>query len=121
MTDILADGTLPAWRTVSGPGLGRIKGQFLPKTLILGRGGIPRNIFRFKGRDIFSWYQYARFACVVGEYGGQLESFEALFSPRGEDGRPMPLFDRDTGAIDPFVQKAWERYDISRLMVANWK
>jgi hypothetical protein len=31
------------------------------------------------------------------------------------------LFDRDTGAIDPFVQKAWERYDISRLLVANWK
>jgi hypothetical protein len=33
----------------------------------------------------------------------------------------MQLFDRDTGAIDPFVQKAWERYDISRLLVAKWK
>jgi len=86
-----------------------------------GPDGKPRNIFRFKGRDIFSWYQFAHFARVVGEYGGQIESFEAVFSPRGEDGRPMPLFDRDTGAIDPFVQKAWERYDISRLLVANWK
>ena len=71
-----------------------------------GPGGRPRNIFRFKGHDIFSWYQYAHFALVVGEYGGQLESFEAVFSPRGEDGRPMRLFDRDTGAIDPFVQKS---------------
>jgi len=32
----------------------------------------------------------------------------------------MPLFDRETGAIDLVVQKAWERYDISRLLVSNW-
>jgi pimeloyl-ACP methyl ester carboxylesterase len=83
--------------------------------------GKPRNIFRFKGRDIFSWYQFAHFARVVGDYGGQIESFEAVFSPRAQDGRPMQLFDRDTGAIDAFVQKAWERYDISRLLVAKWK
>ena len=80
----------------------------------------PRNIFRYKGRNVFSWDQYAHFARVIGEYGGQLESFEAVFSPRGDDGRPMPLFDRETGAIDPFVQKAWERYDISRLLVSQW-
>lgn len=85
-----------------------------------GPGGKPRNIFRFKGHDYFSWYQYAHFALVVGDYGGQLESFEAVFSPRGEDGRPMRLFDRETGAIDPVVQKAWERYDISRLLVRDW-
>ena len=86
-----------------------------------GQDGKLRNIFRYKGRDIFSWSQFAHFARVIGEYGGQLESFEAVFSPRGEDGRPLPLFDRDTGTIDPFVQKAWQRYDISRLLVANWK
>lgn len=85
-----------------------------------GPDGNPRNICRFHGRDIFSWYQFAHFAQVVGEYGGQIESFEAVFSPRGEDGRPMPLFDRDTGAIDPYVQKTWERYDIARLLVTNW-
>jgi enterochelin esterase-like enzyme len=84
-------------------------------------GGKPRNIFRFKGNEIFSWAQYVHYARVIGEYGGQVESFEAVFSPRGEDGRPMPVFDRETGVVDPKVQKAWERYDISRLMVANWK
>jgi len=84
-------------------------------------GDKPRNIFRYKGRDVFSWSQFARFAQVVGEYGGQIESFEAVFSPRGEDGRPMPLFDRRTGAVDPAVQKAWSRYDISRLLVSNWR
>jgi hypothetical protein len=86
-----------------------------------GPNGEPRNIFRYKGKEIFSWNQFALFARVIGEYGGQIESFEAVFSPRAEDGRPMALFDRDTGVIDPVVQKAWERYDISRLLVANWK
>jgi dienelactone hydrolase len=33
----------------------------------------------------------------------------------------MRLFDRDTGAIDPEVQKAWQRYDISHLLGTNWK
>jgi S-formylglutathione hydrolase FrmB len=86
-----------------------------------GPGDKPRNIFRFKGNDVFTWSQYVRYAHVIGEYGGQVESFEAVFSPRGEDGRPMQIFDRDTGVVDPKVQKAWERYDISRLLVTNWK
>ena len=30
------------------------------------------------------------------------------------------MFDRDTGAVDPFVQKVWERYDISRVLKDNW-
>ena len=84
-------------------------------------GGKPRNIFRFKGDDVFSWAQFIRYTRVIGEYGGQAESFEAVFSPRGEDGRPMRLFDRDTGAVDPVVQKAWQNYDISHLLVTNWK
>ncbi|HEY6120618.1 MAG TPA: alpha/beta hydrolase [Pyrinomonadaceae bacterium] len=85
------------------------------------QGDKPRNIFRYKGNEVFSWAQYVRYASVIGEYGGQVESFEAVFSPRGEDGRPMRLFDRDTGAVNPEVQKAWQRYDISHLLVTNWK
>jgi hypothetical protein len=33
----------------------------------------------------------------------------------------MRLFDRDTGAVDLEVQRAWQRYDISQLLVTNWK
>ena len=33
----------------------------------------------------------------------------------------MKLFDIATGRIDPEVQKAWEKYDISRLLTRNWK
>jgi hypothetical protein len=84
-------------------------------------GDQARNIFRYKGRDVFSWSQFASFSQVLGEYGGQIESFEAVFSPRGEDGRPMPLFDRRTGTLDPAVQKAWSRYDISLLLTGHWR
>ena len=53
-------------------------------------------------------------------YGGQMASFDAVFSPRGEDGRPMALFDRKTGVIDPFVAGHWKNYDISLKLRENW-
>ena len=59
---------------------------------------------------------------VMGDYSGQLASFEWVFSPRDKDGRPMPLFDRDTGKIDPEVAGYWEKhYDIATLVRANWR
>jgi enterochelin esterase-like enzyme len=82
--------------------------------------GSTRWLIRFNGKETVTVQDYARWEMVLGDYGGQLASFDAVFSPRGEDGRPMPMFDRGTGAIDPFVQKAWEHYDISRLLKENW-
>ncbi len=48
--------------------------------------------------------------------GEQLGSFEAVFSPRGEDGNPKKLWDRDTGAIHPEVAEAWKKYDIGLIL-----
>ncbi len=56
---------------------------------------------------------------VMGR-GGQLESFEAVFSPRGPDGKPLRLWDRKTGAIDSAVAKTWESYDIRLKLERNW-
>ena len=56
---------------------------------------------------------------VIG-WGGQLGSFEAVFSPLDRDGRPRKLWDRATGAIDPEVAKAWEAYDIRLVLERNW-
>lgn len=39
-----------------------------------------------------------------------------MFSPRGDDGRPRPLFDRTTGVIDREITKAWEAYDIRLVL-----
>lgn len=62
-----------------------------------------------------------RMDAVLGEYGGQSSSFEAVFSPRGDDGRPMPLYDRATGEIDGAVARHWrENWDVSQLVRSRW-
>ena len=59
---------------------------------------------------------------VLGDYGGQLASFEWVFSPRGPDGRPAQLFNRTTGDIDPKVAAYWRsHYDIVERLKNNWK
>jgi len=75
-----------------------------------------RNVFRDAGKDVMSVEQLTRLEQVEGDYGGQLASFEWVFSPKGPSGAPMQLFNRITGELDPEVQKAWERYDIHRFL-----
>jgi hypothetical protein len=81
--------------------------------------GSPWMLVRVGGKEVESVEQFARQERVLGEYGGQMTSFEWVFSPRGEDGRPQQLFDRDTGAIDPVVEDAWEKYDIAQVIRAH--
>ncbi len=84
--------------------------------------GKERNLVRFRGKQNMSMKQFVELEQVLGDYGGQIESFEAVFSPRGEDGRPMQVFDRATGKLYPEVVKAWEeRYDIDSYLRRNWK
>ncbi len=56
---------------------------------------------------------------VIGP-GGQMNSFEAVFGPRGPDGRPARLWDRASGRIDPAVVDAWRRYDIVDKLRREW-
>lgn len=73
------------------------------------------------GTSSTSLRQYAQQERVLGYYGGQMASFNAVFSPRADDGQPMRLYDMETGRIDPEVAKAWSKYDISKLIRDNWK
>jgi len=83
--------------------------------------GSPRMIVRVAGKDVESLEEYTRQEAVLGDYGGQFESFEWVFSPRGADGRPAKLFNRASGEIDSAVAAYWERYDISRIVKTHWK
>jgi len=82
--------------------------------------GKPRNLVRSGGREIASLEEFAKQEDVQGEYGGQMASFDAVWSPKGPGGRPMPLFNRETGEQDPEVQKAWQKYDIRAVLEKNW-
>jgi Putative esterase len=93
-----------------------------PQNFYRNDDGSPRMFIRMGGKDTQALGDLAHQEHVLGQYGGQLASFEWVFSPRGKDGRPMPLFDRDTGAIDAEVAAYWEKhYDIAHLLRTNWR
>jgi len=78
-------------------------------------------MLRDHGEPRATMQQLAQAELVLGDYGGQLASFEWVFSPRGPDGRPAQLFNRTTGRIDPSVATYWrEHYDIVERLKRNW-
>ena len=84
--------------------------------------GTPNPILRVHGRPVATLQQLAGLETVLRPYGGQLASFEWVFSPRGPDGRPMQIFNRVTGSIDPQVAAYWRsHYDIVQYLNTNWK
>jgi len=82
--------------------------------------GSIKNLVRVNGKEIASFEQFTLQEEVIGDFGGQIASFEWVFSPRGPDGRPMKLFNRVTGEQNPAVQKAWEKYDIHLVLSRKW-
>jgi hypothetical protein len=88
--------------------------------MFTGPDGKPRPIARRGDRPGPLYKDFSDMEVVTG-HGGQLASFEAVFSPRGADGKPRPLWDRVTGAVDPETARSWERYDIRLTLEKNWK
>jgi enterochelin esterase-like enzyme len=88
--------------------------------LLVDADGKQRPLARMGGRQVLFFKPFSDMEMVMG-HGGQLGSFEAVFSPRGADGQPKQLWDRTTGAIDREVAKSWERYDVRLVLERNWK
>jgi len=83
--------------------------------------GSPYPLVRDHAKVLGTFEQFARLERVLGPYGGQLASFEWVFSPRGKDGRPEQMFNRDTGAVDPTVVTYWrDHYDIAYRLQHEW-
>ncbi|MEZ5757954.1 MAG: alpha/beta hydrolase-fold protein [Emcibacteraceae bacterium] len=54
--------------------------------------------------------------------GGQYDIWEATYSPMGEDGYPVRLWDKKTGEINHEVAEYWrENYDLRYIMERDWK
>jgi len=53
--------------------------------------------------------------------GGQFGAHTALYSPKGKDGLPKPMFNPLTGDIDHDVAEQWKKYDLQLYMDKNWK
>jgi hypothetical protein len=90
-----------------------------PASLYVDEQGSRRPIARIGGRPALWYDSFTRMDDCLGR-GGQLRSFDAVFSPLGSDGLPQRLWDRTTGLVDPTVARAWQAYDIRLVLERNW-
>lgn len=94
---------------------------YRPKTnMFVDEAGKERPLAHKRGKPAIFYKTFSDMEVVMG-HGGQLESFEAVFSERGTDGKPKRLWNRETGEVDPAVARSWERYDIRLILEKNWK
>lgn len=85
---------------------------------VAGRG-VPA--VRDKGNVIATFEQFARMERTLGPVGGQMASCDWVFSPKGGNGLPQPMFDRATGVVDPAVMIYWrDHYDIAFIVARDW-
>ena len=92
-----------------------------PQNFYRAPDGHPWMLVRMNNVDVQSVEDYAKQEAVIGSVGGQMASFDWVFSPRCPNGRPCPVFDRATGNVDPAVAAYWEdHYDIASLMQRRW-
>ncbi|MFH6769988.1 alpha/beta hydrolase-fold protein [Gaetbulibacter aquiaggeris] len=53
--------------------------------------------------------------------GGQFDIWEATYSPQGEDGYPVRLWDKMSGKINHDVAQYWlENYDLRHILERDW-
>jgi Putative esterase len=56
-----------------------------------------------------------------GRSGEQFDIWQAVYGPVGKDGYPQPIFNKETGEIDPVTAAYWkEHYDLSAILQKNW-
>ena len=73
--------------------------------------------------DLKKFIQYENVLGASGTYvnsGGQFSAHNALYSPKGENGLPKPIFNAKTGKIDHSVAETWKKYDFKLYAKENW-
>lgn len=81
--------------------------------------GERRPLARMDGAPVIFYEDFVRAETVYGP-GGQIRSFEAVFSPRGADGQPQRIFDPETGEVFTSAVEAWKPYDINLKIQDEW-
>jgi len=89
--------------------------------------GYIRPVMReISGEPMLSLKEFIQYENVLGtsntylNSGGQFSAHHALYSPKGENGLPKPLFDPKTGDIDAEVAEYWKKYDFKIYAKENW-
>ncbi|MCC3862081.1 hypothetical protein [Pseudemcibacter aquimaris] len=78
----------------------------------------------YLGNVGYSLYDDNRLEAVIGSKsrsGRQYDIWEATYSPMGDDGYPVRLWDKLTGEINHEVAEYWrENYDLRHIMERDW-
>jgi len=78
----------------------------------------------YLGRTFATLAAVNQYELALGSHarsGEQFDIWQAVFSPVANDGYPKPIFDKETGDIDPAVAAYWkEHYDLSAIMQRDW-
>lgn len=87
---------------------------------------LPRPGHRdYLGHVHASQHDYNRLEAVLGDKsrsGQQYDIWEATYSPMGEDGYPVRLWDKETGEINHEVAEYWrENYDLRYILERDWR
>ncbi|HKF46012.1 MAG TPA: alpha/beta hydrolase-fold protein [Terracidiphilus sp.] len=83
--------------------------------------GSPYPLVRDHAKVIATFEQFAQLERVLGPYGGQMASFDWVFSPKGPGGAPEQMFDRTTGDVNPKVMAYWhDHFDLANILTTNW-
>ncbi|MEM0912216.1 MAG: alpha/beta hydrolase-fold protein, partial [Pseudomonadota bacterium] len=90
--------------------------------------GVERPSFKQKDGDvIFSIKHEVGMENTMGRTnsfvtsGGQWGGWNAVYSPKGEDGLPMAIWDANTGVINKDVAEAWKAFDLRHYTESNWQ
>jgi hypothetical protein len=97
------------------------------KNAYVGRFGFERPAARDLSGDVrFTMRHECQLENVRGRgsswtlSGGQWGAWNATYGPKGPDGRPVPLWDPITGAIDHTAVAHWKRYDLRLVLESRW-
>lgn len=83
--------------------------------------GSPYPLVRDKGQVLATFEQFTHLEDVLGPYGGQIKSFDWVFSPKSPSGAPDPMFDHKTGDVYPDVVAYWrQHYDLANIVETHW-
>ncbi|MEO9893255.1 alpha/beta hydrolase-fold protein [Aurantibacter sp.] len=90
--------------------------------------GYSRPVMRSKyGEPMLSLKDFIQYENVLGfsntylNSGGQFSAHTALYSPKGSNNLPQPLFDPLTGQMDKEVAEHWKKYDLKLYTKKHWK
>ena len=82
--------------------------------------GNDRGLARRGGEIMLTYRDFVAREEILGP-GGQIHSFEAVFSPRLDSGEPLLIFDRETGEVDTEAVQTWKPYDIRLKLEESWQ